>query len=90
MLLVHLCFSICALLSRELLEDCGQPAEHEDGTESERQIVFRLFWGGVLKFEFSTKRKSCLLNRNVPLSTFSLLFLALTLLEIAEMHSLSF
>lgn len=31
-LLSHLLVSILALLSRELLEDCGQTAEHKDGT----------------------------------------------------------
>lgn len=39
-LVVHLCVSIRALLSRELLEDCGQPAEHEDGTLTEGKIRF--------------------------------------------------
>lgn len=44
-LLSHLCVSICALLSRELLEDCGQTAQHKDGTGTEGKKALRLRFG---------------------------------------------
>lgn len=39
LLLSHLWVSILALLSRELLEDCGQTAEHKDATVSGNNIT---------------------------------------------------
>lgn len=38
----HLCFSIWALLPRELLKDRGQTAEHKDGTVRKRRPALKL------------------------------------------------